>query len=98
MDIPSPAQAEESNGNNPDVKHINTETENGDENEEENANNNHQHNAVVGSLHPPLGLTSTPRSSVEDLSEYTDADESVSSAPTEFLAEVGFIEVHNKQH
>nr|CAD7262118.1 unnamed protein product [Timema shepardi] len=34
------------------------------------------------------GLKGTsPRGSVEDLSEYTDADESISSAPTEFLAE-----------
>jgi hypothetical protein len=96
MEIPSPVQTQESNGNSPDTKQMNTETEHGDENDEENANNNHQHHTVVGSLYPPLGLTSTPRSSVEDLSEYTDADESISSAPTEFLAEVSFNEVHNK--
>lgn len=96
MEIPSPANALESNGNNPDTKQTNTETEHGDENDEENTNNNHQHHTVMGSLHPPLGLTSTPRGSVEDLSEYTDADESISSAPTEFLAEVRFNKVHNK--
>jgi hypothetical protein len=92
MEIPSPAQNHENNGNNP----ANTDTEHGDENDGENTNNNHQHHTVVGSLHPPLGLTSTPRSSVEDLSEYTDADESISSAPTEFLAEVSFSEVRNE--
>ena len=77
METPSTALCDESNGNNLDC-------EQGDE---ENTNNNH-HCQNTGSLHPPLGLTSTPRSSIEDLSEYTDADESISSAPTEFLAEV----------
>ena len=76
MEIPS-ALSDESNGN-----HLETE-----QTDEENTNNNHQFQNT-GTLHPPLGLTSTPRSSVEDLSEYTDADESISSAPTEFLAEV----------
>ncbi|XP_046393966.1 glutamate-rich protein 2-like [Ischnura elegans] len=37
-------------------------------------------------LSPTSSTTLTPRSSSEDLSEYTDADESI-SAPTEFLAE-----------
>jgi hypothetical protein len=90
MEIPSAAQTHESNGNNLNMEHVNTSTEHGDENDEGNANNNHQHHTSVGSLCAPLGLTSTPRSSVEDLSEYTDADESISSAPTEFLAEVSF--------
>lgn len=35
-------------------------------------------------------------SSTEDLSEYTDADESISSAPTEFLAEVKVLNVKTK--
>jgi len=83
MELPSPANTEESNGNNPYMKHI--DTEQGDENEAGNANDNHQYHT---NLHLPPGLMSTPQSSVEDLSEYTDADESVSSAPTEFLAEV----------
>ncbi|PSN46084.1 hypothetical protein C0J52_02265 [Blattella germanica] len=77
MELPSPS--DESNGNHPGIGT----TEPADE---ENTNNNHQPQNA-GTLHPPLGLTSTPRSSVEDLSEYTDADESISSAPTEFLAE-----------
>jgi hypothetical protein len=83
MEMPSPASTEESNGNNPYMKHI--DTEQADENEAGNANNNHQYHT---NLPLPPGLMSTPRSSVEDLSEYTDADESISSAPTEFLAEV----------
>ncbi|XP_063226501.1 uncharacterized protein LOC134533136 isoform X2 [Bacillus rossius redtenbacheri] len=44
-------------------------------------------NPVASGSGPGLAKTQTPRSSTEDLSEYTDADESVSSAPTEFLAE-----------
>lgn len=36
---------------------------------------------------PGAGLLKPTSSSTEDLSEYTDADESI-SAPTEFLAEV----------
>lgn len=94
MEIPSAVQTQENNGNNLNVEHVNTNTEHGDENDEANTNNNHQHHTAVGSLCAPAGLTSTPRSSVEDLSEYTDADESVSSAPTEFLAEVSFSDVH----
>lgn len=82
MEMPSPANTEESNGNNPYLKNI--DTEQGDENEAGNTNNNHQYHTT---LHLPQGLMSTPQSSVEDLSEYTDADESISSAPTEFLAE-----------
>lgn len=35
-----------------------------------------------------IGIVKPLSSSAEDLSEYTDADESISSAPTEFLAEV----------
>lgn len=35
-----------------------------------------------------IGIAKPLSSSAEDLSEYTDADESISSAPTEFLAEV----------
>jgi hypothetical protein len=94
MEIPSIAQMQEDNGNNVSVEHMNTDPQHGDENDEGNTNNNHQHHAAVGSLCAPLGLTSTPRSSVEDLSEYTDADESISSAPTEFLAEVSFDNMH----
>jgi hypothetical protein len=89
MEMPSPANTEESNGNNTYVKH--KDTEQGDE--AGNANNNHQYHT---NLQLPPGLMSTPRSSVEDLSEYTDADESVSSAPTEFLAEVRSVEMHNE--
>jgi hypothetical protein len=94
MEIPSIAQIQENNGNTLNVEHMNTDTEHGDENDEGNSNNNHQHLAAVGSLCAPLGLATTPRSSVEDLSEYTDADESISSAPTEFLAEVSFSDMH----
>ncbi|KAJ4450261.1 uncharacterized protein [Periplaneta americana] len=86
METPSSVKTQESNGNHLEASHVNTDSEQGDENSDENTNNNQHHNAG-GGLHPPLGLTTTPRSSVEDLSEYTDADESISSAPTEFLAE-----------
>jgi hypothetical protein len=94
MEIPSVVQTEEDNGNSVNVEHMNTDPEQGDENDEGNTNNNHQHHAAVGSMCAALGLTPTPRGSVEDLSEYTDADESISSAPTEFLAEVSFGNMH----
>jgi hypothetical protein len=94
MEIPSVAQAQEDNGNSVNVEHMDTDPEHEDENDEGNTNNNHQHHPAVGSLCSALGLTSTPRGSVEDLSEYTDADESISSAPTEFLAEVSFGDMH----
>lgn len=47
---------------------------------------------IIGDRRGTLHNTLAPASSTEDLSEYTDADESI-SAPTEFLAEVSLINI-----